>query len=70
MLFEVELIINNKAEYEYVVNLRKIQRTSKLNTNSLKINVNDFVLVYDEKVLIHFWRIAILKGYYLVDILK
>ena len=27
VLFEVELIINNKAEYEYVVNLRKIQRT-------------------------------------------
>ena len=27
--------------------------------NSSKINVNDIVLVYDEKVPRHFWRIAI-----------
>ena len=28
-------------------------------SNSLKINVNNIVLVYDEKVLRHFWRIVI-----------
>ena len=33
-----------------VVNLRKTQRTSKLNINSKKVNVNDIVLVYDEMV--------------------
>ena len=43
----------------YVVNLRETQRTSKLNINSLKINVNDIVLVFYEKVPRHFWRIAI-----------
>ena len=56
--------------HDYVVNLRKTQRTSKLNINSSKINVNDklsnilddIVLVYDEKVPIHFWRIAIVTG--------
>ena len=41
----------------YVVNLRESQRTSKLNINSLKIHVNDIVLVFYEKV--HFWRIGI-----------
>ena len=30
----------------YVVNLRETQRTSKLNINSLKVNVNDIVLVF------------------------
>ena len=30
--------------------------------NSSKINVDDIVLVYDEKVPIHFWRIAIVTG--------
>ena len=45
-----------------MVNLRETQRTSKLNINSPKINVNDIVLVYDEKVPIHFWRIAIVTG--------
>ena len=35
------------------------QGTSKLNINSKKINVNDIVLVYDEMVPRHFWRIAI-----------
>ena len=34
----------------YVVNLRETQQTSKLNINSLKINVNDIVLVFYEKV--------------------
>ena len=39
----------DKWRHEYVVNLRETQRTSKLNINSSKINVNDIVLV-------HFWR--------------
>ena len=41
------------------MNLRETQRTSKLNIDSLKINVNDIVLVFYEKVPRHFWRIAI-----------
>ena len=41
------------------MNLHETQRTSKLNINSLKINVNDIVLVFYEKVPRHFWRIAI-----------
>ena len=45
-----------------VVNLRKTQRTSKLNINSKKVNVNDIVLVYDEMVPRHFWKIAIVTG--------
>ena len=49
----------NGRRHEYVVNLRETQRTSKLNINSLKINVNDIVLVFYEKVPRHFWRIAI-----------
>ena len=43
----------------YVVNLRETQQASKLNTNSQK---NYVVLVYDEKVPRHFWRIAIVTG--------
>ena len=31
----------DRWRHEYVVNLRETQRTSKLNINSLKINVND-----------------------------
>ena len=49
----------DKWRHEYVVNLRETQRTSKLNIKSPKINVNDIVLVYDEKVPRHFSRIAI-----------
>ena len=41
------------------MNLRETLRTSKLNIDSLKINVNDIVLVFYEKVPRHFWRIAI-----------
>ena len=41
------------------MNLRETQRTSKLNIDSLKINVNDIVLVFYEKVRRRFWRIAI-----------
>ena len=42
-----------------MVNLHETQRTSKLNINFLKINVDDIVLVIYEKVPRHFWRIAI-----------
>ena len=45
-----------------LVNLRETQRTSKLNINSYRINVNDIVLVYDEMVSRHAWRIAIVTG--------
>ena len=41
------------------MNLRETQRTSKLNVDSLKINVNDTVLVFYEKGPRHYWRIAI-----------
>ena len=41
------------------MNLRETQRTSKLNIDSLKINVNDIVLVFYEKVPRYSWRIAI-----------
>ena len=43
----------------YVVNLRETQRTSNLNINIVKINVNDTVLVFSEKMPKHFWKIAI-----------
>ena len=49
----------DRWRHGYAVNLRETQRTSKLNINSLKINVNDIVLVFYEKVPRHFWRIAI-----------
>ena len=39
--------------------LHETQRTSKLNTKFLKINVNDIVLVIYEKVSRYFWRIAV-----------
>ena len=41
------------------MNLRETQRTSKLNIDSLKINVNDIVLAFYEKVSRHFWSITI-----------
>ena len=44
----------DRWRHRYVVNLRESQRTSKLNTNSLKINVNDIVLEFYEKVPRHF----------------
>ena len=49
----------DRWRHEYVVNLRETQRTSKLNINSLKINVNDIVLVFYEKVSRNLWRIVI-----------
>ena len=49
----------DRWRHEYEVNLSEKQRTSTLNINSLKVNVNDIVLVIYEKVLRHFWRIAI-----------
>ena len=48
----------DRWRYGYVVNLWETQ-ASKLNTNSLKVNVNDIALVFYEKVTKHFWRIAI-----------
>ena len=41
------------------MNLRETQRTSKSNIDSLKININNIVLVFYEKVPRHFWRISI-----------
>ena len=49
----------DRWRHEYVVNLRETQRTSKLNIDSLKINVNDIFLVFFKKMPEHFWRIAI-----------
>ena len=48
--------------HEYVVNLCETQRTSKVNINSQKNNVNDIVLFNDENVPSHFWRFAIVTG--------
>ena len=41
------------------MNLRETQRTSKLNKDSLKINITDIVLAFYEKVPRHFWKISI-----------
>ena len=49
----------DRWRHEHIVNLRETQRTSKLNINFLRINVNDIVLAFYEKVPRRFWRIAI-----------
>ena len=49
----------DRWRHEHVVNLRETQRTLKLTINSLKINFDDIVLVFYEKVPRHFWRVAI-----------
>ena len=41
------------------MNLNETQRTSELKIDSIKINVNDIVLVFYEKDPRHLWRIAI-----------
>ena len=41
------------------MNLRETQRTSKLNMDSLKINVNDILLDFYEKMPRRVWMIAI-----------
>ena len=41
------------------MNLPETQRASKLNIVSLKINFTDIVLLFDEKVPRHFWKISI-----------
>ena len=41
------------------MNLRETKRTSKLNIDSLKINITDIVLVFYKKVPRHFWKISI-----------
>ena len=51
----------NSWRLENVINLRETKRTSKLNISSLKIYVIDIVLVIYQKVLRHFWRIAIVR---------
>ena len=50
----------DRWRHEDELNLRETQQTSKLNVNSQKINVNNIVLAYNEKVPKHFWRIAII----------
>ena len=40
------------------MNLRQTQRISKLNVDSLEINIDDIVLVFYEKVPTHFWKIS------------
>ena len=40
------------------MNLRETQRTSKLYKDSPKINVNDIVLDFYEKMPRHFWKIG------------
>ena len=44
----------DRWRHGHVVNLRETQQTSKLDINSLKINVNDTVLFFNEKVPRHF----------------
>ena len=44
MINRISNHILDSWRHGYVVNLRETQRTSKLNINSLKINVNDIVL--------------------------
>ena len=41
------------------MNLCESQRTSKLNIDSLNIKIADIVLVFNEKVSRHFWKISI-----------
>ena len=41
------------------MNLCEMQRTSKLNIDSLKVNITDIVQVFYEKVLRRFWKIPI-----------
>ena len=48
--------------HEHVVILLKTQQTSKWNINSVKINFNDIVLIYDKKVPRHIWRIDIVSN--------
>ena len=45
----------NRWRHEFMWDTRNI----KLNIDSLKINANDIVLVFSEKVPRHFWRISI-----------
>ena len=41
------------------MNLRETYRTSKLNIDSLNVNITDMVLVFYEKMPRHFWKISI-----------
>ena len=51
--------ISNHFLDRWNMNLHEKQPTSKLNRDSLKINVKNIVLVFDEKVPRHLWRIPI-----------
>ena len=54
---EINRISNHfwdRWRHEHVVNLRETQGTSKLNIKSPKNNVNDVVLVFDDKAPRHF----------------
>ena len=53
------LLIRNQWTGFYMITVSVMK---ELNINSRKINVNDIVLVYDEMVTRHFWRIAIVTG--------
>ena len=55
VFFEVKLTINNKP---LIINLDT--KGIKIRYKLPKINVNDIVLVFYEKVSRHFWRIAII----------
>ena len=54
---KINRISNHFLEIWICSKLRETERTSKLNIKSLKINVNDIVLVFYEKLPRHFWRI-------------
>ena len=56
------MIINNPPLTYVYPNTIETQQTSKLNINSKRNNVNDIVLIYDEMVPRHFWRITIVTG--------
>ena len=60
--FSCIFFLTCRGGFNGVVILPETQQTLKANINSPKINVNDIVLVYDETVPRHFWRIAIVTG--------
>ena len=60
VLFEVKLIINNLPLTYVPQILSKLFFQHRIKCKLPKDNFNDIMLVYDEKVLRHFWRIAII----------
>ena len=59
MLFEVKLIIKNLPLTYVPQILSKLFFQHRIKCKLPKNKFNDVMLVYDEKVLRHFWRIAI-----------